>query len=446
MKSVNKLSNNQFLRLFFTCISFCFLIAAVLMPDRSSMLTGLWQIMSQPSKVATNYFAVGGYAATFLNSGLVSLLCVGLFCLPKSEPNQKSILAFLLVIGFTGWGINLLNILPSIIGVFLYCLIKHEAPGKQVNAMFFSTGAAPIITDLFIRYPYQEVVGFTWYGILLGSIVGLLIGLCMPAGIAHSGKVHKDYDLYSAALPLGLISFMLQAVFYNALGLAIPQVPDPATLQVASPVIVNSFCLIVFVAAILCGRFLWKCSWKQYWTLMTAENYQADYLKLYGPGPLLINMGLLGSCILLYYNLIGIPMNGITFGCIFCVVSCCGCGSNPLTVLPIMLGYVAASFGMGAISQALGGNYQNILYAQPIAVGLCFATGLSPVSGRYGLLAGMIAAALHLCMVTVLPSLHGGFCLYNGGFTAALVCLMIVPQLERFCKTRTERKALRAVR
>jgi hypothetical protein len=39
--------------------------------------------------------------------------------------------------------------------------------------------------------------------------------------------------------------------------------------------------------------------------------------------------------------------------------------------------------------------------------------------------------------------MHGGFCLYNGGFTAALICLLFVPQLERFCKTKEERKALR---
>jgi len=36
--------------------------------------------------------------------------------------------------------------------------------------------------------------------------------------------------------------------------------------------------------------------------------------------------------------------------------------------------------------------------------------------------------------------MHGGFCLYNGGFTAALICLMLVPQLEKFCRTKEERK------
>ena len=441
MKKLKSLSDSDFLKVVFFVISLVFLIGAFCMPDRSTMLSGFYQILTQPSKVTTNYFSLGGYAATFLNSSLVGFLCLGIFCLPQSKPNQKTILAYLLVMGFTTWGINVLNIIPSFLGVGLYCLIKKEALGTQVNAMFFSTGAAPLITDLFIRYPYQDPVGFTWYGLILGTVVGMLIGVSMPAGIAHSGKVHKDFDLYSAALPLGLLSFMLQAVFYNALGLSIPQMPPKETLQVASAPIVNTLCLILFGAALLLGTFLYKDSWKGYGALLKADNYKGDFLMTYGHGPLLLNFGLLGMTILAYYNLIGVPLNGITMGCIFCVVSCCGCGSTPFTVMPIMLGYVLGSFGLGAISQALGGTFRDLIYAQPIAVGLCFATGMSPICDRYGWFPGFVAGILHLCMVTVLPSLHGGFCLYNGGFTAALVCLIVVPQLERFIKTREEKQA-----
>ena len=36
--------------------------------------------------------------------------------------------------------------------------------------------------------------------------------------------------------------------------------------------------------------------------------------------------------------------------------------------------------------------------------------------------------------MTSVPNLHGGFCLYNGGFTAALVCIFLLPKLERFCQ------------
>ena len=95
------MSDSRFLKLLFSLITAFFLIAAVCMPDRGTMFSGLLQIMTQPSKVSTNYFAVGGYAATFLNTALVSLACLGLFCLPKSQPNQKTVLAYLLVLGFT---------------------------------------------------------------------------------------------------------------------------------------------------------------------------------------------------------------------------------------------------------------------------------------------------------------------------------------------------------
>ena len=77
MKRLNRLSENVFLQLFFTYLSLCFLAAAFLMPDRADMLPGFWRILSSPTKASTNFFSVGGYAATFLNMGLVGLICTG---------------------------------------------------------------------------------------------------------------------------------------------------------------------------------------------------------------------------------------------------------------------------------------------------------------------------------------------------------------------------------
>ena len=74
MKKIRSLSEGEFLKLFFAFFTAAFLIAAVIMPDRGSMLPGLWQILSQPSKLSTNYFAVGGYSATFLDMCLMASL------------------------------------------------------------------------------------------------------------------------------------------------------------------------------------------------------------------------------------------------------------------------------------------------------------------------------------------------------------------------------------
>ena len=61
-------------------------------------------VISQPSKLSTNYFAVGGYAATFLNIGLVGLISLALFGIFRATPNNVSNLAFLLTLGFSAWG------------------------------------------------------------------------------------------------------------------------------------------------------------------------------------------------------------------------------------------------------------------------------------------------------------------------------------------------------
>ena len=126
MKKIKNLPESSFLKLFFAFITACFLIAAFCMPDRSNMLSGLWQIVSQPSKVTTNYFAVGGYAATFLNMALVALIALGLFCLPGAKANNVSTLAFLLTLGFGSWGINVLNVRQTFLGVVIYALVKKE--------------------------------------------------------------------------------------------------------------------------------------------------------------------------------------------------------------------------------------------------------------------------------------------------------------------------------
>ena len=445
MKKLNNLSESNFLKLVFAFLTACFLIAAVIMPDRSSMFTGLWQIISQPSKVSTNYFAVGGYAATFLNMGLVALISLLLFVLCKGTPNNVSTLAFILTLGFCSWGINILNIWPTIFGVLVYALVKKEKLGGLVNAMLFSTGIAPLITDLLIRYPNAETIGFNLPGLGLALLVGLCIGFFLPAGLAHAPAVHKGFDLYSAALPIGMTAFLLNATLFKTLGVDLPAAPAADTLQVASQMTVNIFCGVVFGLCIVFA-FLMGCKPKDYWRLLSDPALVTNFTSTYGNATFLMNLGVYGLFILGYYNAIGATFNGVTFGVIFCMLACCNSGSHPGNVWPIMLGYVVASTVFGWLAPLVGGNFTLPVNAQAIVVGLCYANGLSPIADKYGWKYGFVAAIMHYLLVTSVPNLHGGFCLYNGGFTAALICLILVPELERFSKTKDERKALKAAK
>ena len=442
MRRIKNLSESDFLKVFFAFYTACFLIAAFLMPDRANMLTGYWQILSTPCKLTTSNFAVGGYAATFLNMGLVGVICVALFVGLKATANNASTLGVILTVGFGSWGINILNIWPTIAGVVLYCIVKKEKLADNVNAMIFSTGLAPLITDLMIRYPHAEPVGFNLLGIGLAMLVGLTIGFLMPAGMANSPKVHKGFDIYSAAFPMGMISFFLNGALFKTLGIELPPAADTAQLLVASPVIVNTFCGILFGLCILFA-FVLGCRPKDYWQLLMDPELVTNFSSTYGNSVFLMNVGCFGLFILGYYNLIGATFNGVTFGVVFCMLSTCNSGSHPGNVWPIMLGYAVASAVAGWLSQLTGGDFVFQLNAQAICVGLCYANGLSPISDKYGWPFGVLAAVMHYLLVTSVPSLHGGFCLYNGGFTAALICIILLPELEQFFKTKDERKILK---
>ena len=442
MKKIRSMTEGEFLKLFFAFFTAAFLIAAVIMPDRASMFTGLWQILSQPSKLSTNYFFIGGYSATFLNMGLVGLICLLLYIVFKATPTNVSTLAFVLTLGFGSWGINILNIWPTIFGVMIYCLVKKEKFGANVNAMLFSTGIAPLITDLMIRYPNAEAIGFNLEGILIALVVGFFIGFFLPAGLANSPKVHKGFDLYSAALPVGMTAFFLNATLFKTLGVALPAGADAAQLQVASRLTVNTFCILLFGACIVIA-FALGCRPKDYWQLIIDPALVTNFSSTYGNPVFLMNVGVFGLFILGYYNLIGASFNGVTFGIIFCMLATCNSGSHPGNVWPIMLGYIVASTVCGLVSPLVGGTFTFAVNAQAICVGLCYANGLSPIADKYGWRYGFLAAVMHYLLVTSVPTLHGGYCLYNGGFTAALICIILVPSLERFSRDKFERKALK---
>ena len=441
MKKIRNLSESSFLKLLFALIAVCFAIAAVCMPDRNSMLTGLWQILSQPCKITTNYFSVGGFAGTFLNMSLVALAMTLLFHFSKTQVNNVSTLAFLLTLGFCTWGIHILNMWFTMTGVILVNLIKKDKPFANVNAMLFTTGVAPFISDLLLRYPHAETIGFNALGIVLAVVVGIVVGVIVTCGLPHSPNVHKGFNLYSAALPVGMTMFLLNGIFYKVVGVELPG--TTGDMAVASAPIVNIFCGALFGLCIVLALLL-GCTPKDYWQLLKNRNQVNNVSGTLGNAVMLMNLGVYGLFILGYYNLISAPFNGVTFGLIFCMLCTCNSGSRPTNVWPIMLGYVVASFATGWISSLVGGNFATAINAQAIVIGLCYANGLSPICDKYGWHYGFVAAMIHYCLVTLVPGLHGGFCLYNGGFTAIFVCIIFVPVLEKFCKTKEARLALKA--
>lgn len=440
MRDRRQMSERSFLRAFFFLFSSAFLIAAFFMPDREEMIPGLLRMIQNPTLSSTNAFSIGGYAATFLNMGLLGMICSVLYAIPGDKPNHEAVLVTILTIGFGSWGINILNIWPTMLGVVLYCLVKKEPLGNYTNLMMLTTGLAPFISEILVRYPYDHVVTISLPRILLALAVGIPAGFTIPAGLHNASKVHRGMTIYSAALPVGMAAFLMKSILYQVMGVELPV--TVSDLSVVSPVIVNTFCCILFGSIVL-AAVLMGCRPNEYAALLLDEEVVTNFSATYGNRVMLMNTGLFGFFILGYYNLIGAEFNGVTFGVIFCMLCTCNAGSHPANVLPIMLGYALVSGIFGAVAPLADGNFTLVLNDQAIVVGLCYANGLSLLSDKYGWFWGMIAAMLHYCMVTTTPLVHGGMCLYNGGFTTGLVCLLMIPTLEKIVNPKIVRRNLR---
>jgi len=430
------------LKVVFWLFTAAFLVAAIVSPDRAEMISGLQAIYTTPAQVTKDYFEVGSVSAAFFNAFLVSALCAGLYMLPGAVANGVSFLAFSLTAGFCFWGMNLFNVIPCFLGVVLYSAVKKEPVAKNVNFMLFATGFAPLVTDMFLRYPGLELRGFTVGSVILGVCVGLVTGFLTPAGCAYAPNAHKGFSLYSAALPLGMMAFFMRALFYTALGGQLP--PVEGVLGPSRPAVFYTFFGILFVICIVLG--VWKNGWsfKGYGKLLKAAGHKTDLANEFGPAVALINIGVFGLFLMLYYTLVGGSLNGVTFGLILCMVCTAVAGSHPGNVWPIMVGYVAMSFLTKALFQ--GETHSLAINAQAILIGMCYANGLSPITGKYGWPFGIAAGMMHYTLVTCVPAMHGGFLLYNGGFTACLLCILFVPVLERFFKTKEERAAAKAAK
>ena len=469
MKKIKNLSESSFLKLFFLFVSLCFIVAGFLMPDvKRAFDSGLYNVMLLPCKVSSNYFGMGGYAATFLNMGLVGLFCWGLCQLPGGKATNVTTLGFLLTVGFGACGINPLNMIPTILGVLLYALVKKEKAGSLVNAMMFSTGIAPLISELLFRYPTTSTYTGLLYpderlnflGIGLALFVGLIIGFFLPAGLGHAPNIHKGYNHYSAAVPIGFTAFFLRVVLYKVmLGMGIGEVSkiQAYTLSEAEFFMgCNIFCIALFSLCILFALLMGYTP-KDYMKVLKEPGKGVSISEKYGNGAFLMNLGVYGLMIVGFFNLAGFLDGGVekmssiwtgmTFGIVFCMVCTANSGSHPGNVWPIMLGYVAFSYLFGWISGLMGvEKYALTIGSQGVLIGLCYANGLSPIAGKYGWVWGALAAGLHYLLVTAVPDMHGGFCLYNGGFTAALICLLFVPQLEKFLKTKEEKALEKAAK
>ena len=392
------------------------LAAVPLCGPLSASLRGFAAILTAPAQLTIDYFLLGTTGGTFLNVGLVGFACTAVFAASGAALSGVSLMAFFLTIGFSFFGMNLLNIWPCILGAWLYTRAAREPFAAQVNIAVFSTALSPFVSEALFRYP--AFAGQPALRLLLAVALGALAGFLMPMLCRHSPSLHKGYTLYNAAAVAGFVGILLSSFMFRAAGV---EIPSNTQIGGEHRLAVLGFALGTSLTALTAGFFLNGRSAKGYGALLRSTGHRCDFTQSAGVPLTLMHTGAFGLFATAYSVLTGAPMTGPTLGSIVCLLAIAPCGAHALNMLPIMLGYaLAARFA----SFTLG--------TQAIVVGLCFAGALCPISGRFGALAGVLAGVMHACMVTSVVTFHCGLCLYNGGFTCGITAIVLVPVLETF--------------
>lgn len=378
----------------------------------AGILRGLHTIATHEDVLVTDYIALAGMGAAFVNAGLVTLISVAILWLVKDPLNGATIVTVGLMSGFALFGKNIVNIWPIMIGTALYALLKRESFAHHVNLALRTTALAPVVSFMAVRFS-------PWLGIGMGLLIGFLI----PPVAEHAHRVQNGMNLYSLGFSCGLMAMMLVPAF-KAFGLS----PESAHHWSTG----NNLLLGAALAA-LCGTFLLaglaqgpKRVLKKYWMLLhTSGRAPSDYIRTFSAGPVLVNMGVNGLIAAFYIVLSGGDLNGATIGGIFTVIGFSAYGKHAFNIVPVMTGVL-----LGSLTNHVDPNSSSLQLA-----GL-FGTTLAPFAGVFGWPFGVLAGLIHSSVVLQAGLPLEGMNLYNNGFSGGLIAIVLYPIFTSLVKRR----------
>ena len=435
-------------------ISLFFLAAspiAVIYTKEWDFFDNLVRILTSPSKLVTDYFALGGLGSTLFNAAVCGLLANLIVYISRAKANATILAGYMLVVAHCFYGLNFLNMWPPFFGILLYCLATKKKVSENIHIAFFSTALAPFVSELCFRYAIENyslsVIQVNWVGVALSLVCGLAIGFVIPALLPGTTAMHRGYNLYKAGLAIGILGIFINAFMYTTLG-----VEKPGKLKIVNDVyyalpygyrgFMNVFFVVLFLITFLVGFILNGKSVKGYRRLLKCTGKGTDYTDKFGMPLCMINIAVYGMAILCYLNVVfilpsifpglpaGVGFTGATAGIVFAALTFAADGQHVRNVFPIVVGYIALFVIVVVICLVSGFDIPWTLSTQAYINGLAFATGLCPIAGKYGFRYGVLAGLMSAIICTITAEMHGGFVLYNGGFNAGLTALILIPILD----------------
>ncbi len=394
------------------------MLLGVLLDDPANILPGLYRIITMQDLLITDYVHIAGIGAAFVNAGLVTIISICIIRFSGDPYNGFTIVEMGLMAGFSLFGKNVVNIWPIIFGTWLYAKYQKEPFSKYASVSLLSTSLAPLVSYM--------ALGSIHASIPLGIVVGMLVGFILPSLSGYTYKVQNGMNLYNMGFACGLFAMMIVPIL-----IAFGDKPDSALFWATGynfrlTLALTGLCLVCIVAGFfVTGTPAWAV-WAGYRRLIsTTGRAPSDYLRMFGPGPVLVNMGVNGLIGMLYVLVVGGDLNGPTLGGIFTIMGFSAFGKHLFNIIPVMIGVALGAYGMHYTP-----DYPSLQIA-----GL-FGTTLAPIAGHFGWPYGILAGFIHSALVLQTGGPVAGLNLYNNGFSGGIIAIVFYPTITAIARHR----------
>lgn len=416
--------DTQQVQIKFFCIATMFLlfIISFILASPLELLYGMKVIILSRDALITDYFALAGYGVAFFNCGIILSIVLLLMIKLKASFTGLTLAAIFINIGFALFGKNPVNILPILLGTYIYARVHGAKMNRYIYTALFGTCLSPLVTEVVYLLPFQLPIN-----LIIALFIGILIGFILPPLAMHTASIHMGYNLFNVGFAAGIVGFgivsVLEATGLESTAVLIWQEGRPTWLIIG----IYGY----FIATFLYGLWISEGKLKPLFKILRHPGRAvADFILMDGLGATLMNMAVVGSVSLTYILLIKGDLSGPVIGGIFTVFAFGAFGVHVKNFIPCMLGVYLST-------------YLNIFTPTMPSIQLAalFSAGIAPIAGQFGAVAGILAGMLHTSLVMSTGDMYSGLNLYNNGFSAGFVAIIMVPLLESFKNHSTKKKS-----
>ena len=391
---------------------FLIMVGSLFIDPMNDFIYGFKQIIVQSDILVSDYFEIGGIGASVFNASLLALGSIYLIRISKAPMNGYVFASVMLMIGFGLFGKNIINVLPILLGTYLYSCYSSESFGDVVHIGLLSTSFSPIVTEIMFVIDMDPLLR-----VILALAIGISVGFIITPISRHLFKIHKGFNLYNTGFSIGLVSTLYVSIMKSYGFISYQRL----ILSTGNNFWISIFLISFFLLTFIYGAYDTGFKFDGLRLLFKENGYDDnDYIKKFGFGTTFMNMAINGIIAWIYVVFIAKgQLNGPSIGGILTVYGFGGIGKHIRNILPIFLGVY-----IGGLTQIWNINETSGLFAA------LFGTALAPVAGKFGFFMGVLVSFINSSVVLNSGLLHGGMNLYNTGFSAGLVAAVMLPLME----------------